>query len=43
MPALAALPRAAGRQPQVRWVADGHPDDLRGRLAWSRAHRHLFD
>ncbi|WP_425569539.1 phosphotransferase [Nonomuraea salmonea] len=32
----------AGHQPQVRWVAGGHLDDLRQRLAWSRAHRHLF-
>ncbi|MEV0616815.1 hypothetical protein AB0I81_26090 [Nonomuraea sp. NPDC050404] len=31
-----------GRQPQARWVADGHLDDLRARLAWSRENVHLF-
>ncbi|MGW3347313.1 aminoglycoside phosphotransferase family protein [Nonomuraea rubra] len=34
---------AAGRQPQARWVAEGYLDDLGGRLAWSLAHRHLFE
>ncbi|MBF8192414.1 aminoglycoside phosphotransferase family protein [Nonomuraea sp. K274] len=33
----------AGREPQVRWVGEGHLDDLRRRVAWSRANRHLFE
>lgn len=37
-----ALARA-GAQPQARWVADGHAEELERRLAWSLAHRHLFD
>ena len=32
-----------GCQPQARWVADGHLDDLARRVAWSLANRHLFD
>lgn len=34
---------AAGRQPQVDWVAAGHLDELRSRVAWSEANRHLFE
>jgi aminoglycoside phosphotransferase (APT) family kinase protein len=30
-------------QPQARWVEEGYLDDLRGRLRWSREHRHLFE
>jgi Ser/Thr protein kinase RdoA (MazF antagonist) len=30
-------------QPQQAWVEEGHLDDLRGRLRWSREHRHLFE
>jgi hypothetical protein len=33
----------AGAQPQARWVADGYAEELEQRLAWSLAHRHLFD
>ncbi|GII59733.1 trifolitoxin immunity domain-containing protein [Planotetraspora thailandica] len=33
----------AGAQPQARWVADGHLEELGRRLAWSLAHRHLFE
>jgi hypothetical protein len=36
-------PAEQGHQPQVRWVADGHLDDLGRRVAWSRASRHLFE
>ncbi|WP_460334687.1 aminoglycoside phosphotransferase family protein [Actinoallomurus acanthiterrae] len=32
-----------GHQPQARWVADGLLDEVAGRLAWSRANRHLFE
>ena len=30
-------------QPQRTWVEEGYLDDLRGRLRWSREHRHLFE
>lgn len=30
-------------EPQATWVAEGQLDELRGRLAWSRANRHLVD
>ena len=30
-------------QPQQSWVEEGHLDDLRGRLRWSREHRHLYE
>jgi hypothetical protein len=30
-------------QPQASWVQEGYLDDLRGRLRWSREHRHLFE
>ncbi|MFD6417476.1 aminoglycoside phosphotransferase family protein [Streptomyces sp. NPDC060194] len=33
---------ARGLEPQSRWVAGGYLDELAGRVAWSRAHRHLF-
>ena len=33
----------AGIQPQDEWVADGYLDELAGRIAWSEAHRNLFD
>lgn len=32
-----------GHEPQATWVADGHLDELRERVAWSRANRHLID
>jgi hypothetical protein len=32
-----------GQEPQAGWVAEGHLDELRGRVAWSRANRHLID
>lgn len=32
-----------GHEPQAGWVADGHLDELRARVAWSRANRHLVD
>lgn len=32
-----------GHEPQATWVADGHLDQLRARVAWSRANRHLID
>lgn len=32
-----------GVQPQRSWVEEGYLDDLRGRVRWSREHRHLFD
>ena len=32
-----------GQEPQAAWVGQGHLDELRARLAWSRAHRHLVD
>ncbi|MGP4113439.1 aminoglycoside phosphotransferase family protein [Streptomyces sp. 4N509B] len=32
-----------GHQPQAAWVADGHLDELRRRVAWSRANRHLVE
>lgn len=34
---------AAGHQPQSTWVAQGYLQELDRRLAWSRAHRHLFE
>ncbi|KDN22434.1 aminoglycoside phosphotransferase family protein [Amycolatopsis rifamycinica] len=34
---------AAGIQPQVDWVAGGFLEELADRVAWSRAHRHLFE
>jgi Phosphotransferase enzyme family len=30
-------------EPQRSWVEEGYLDDLRGRLRWSREHRHLFE
>lgn len=33
----------AGVQPQRGWVEAGYLDELRGRVEWSRNHRHLFD
>ncbi|WP_051969687.1 hypothetical protein [Kitasatospora azatica] len=32
-----------GHEPQATWVAEGHLDELRARLAWSQANRHLID
>jgi len=32
-----------GHEPQATWVAEGHLDALRARLAWSQTNRHLFD
>jgi Phosphotransferase enzyme family len=32
-----------GHEPQATCVAEGHLDELRGRVAWSRANRHLID
>jgi phosphotransferase family enzyme len=32
-----------GNEPQATWVAEGMEDELRGRVAWSRANRHLVD
>jgi hypothetical protein len=32
-----------GHEPQATWVAEGHLDELRARVAWSRANRHLVD
>lgn len=32
-----------GHEPQATWVAKGHLDELRDRVAWSRANRHLID
>jgi hypothetical protein len=42
---IALVRRLAGRghQPQVQWIGEGHLDELHRRLAWSRAHRHLFE
>ncbi|HET6707093.1 aminoglycoside phosphotransferase family protein [Amycolatopsis sp.] len=34
---------AAGHQPQVDWVASGLLAELANRVAWSEAHRHLFE
>jgi len=33
----------AGHEPQASWVAEGYLRDLGGKLAWSEAHRHLFE
>jgi len=33
----------AGHQPQVDWVAGGLLGELANRVAWSQAHRHLFE
>ncbi|MFD9701771.1 aminoglycoside phosphotransferase family protein [Lentzea sp. NPDC059081] len=33
----------ARTQPHVDWVAEGHLDELAGRVAWSRDNRHLFE
>ncbi len=32
-----------GQEPQATWVANGHLEQLRAHLAWSRAHRHLVE
>jgi len=42
---LAVVHRLAeqGHEPQATWVADGLLAELDNRIAWSRAHRHLFD
>lgn len=32
-----------GIEPQRSWVQQGYLDELRGRVEWSRQHRHLFD
>ncbi|MCC9311084.1 aminoglycoside phosphotransferase family protein [Kitasatospora sp. RB6PN24] len=32
-----------GHEPQATWVAEGHLDELRDRVAWSRANRHLIE
>jgi hypothetical protein len=34
---------SAGYQPQVDWVAEGLLEELANRVAWSQAHRHLFE
>ncbi|MEE6257064.1 aminoglycoside phosphotransferase family protein [Plantactinospora sonchi] len=34
---------AAGVEPQAGWVANGHLDTLDARIAWSVAHRRLFE
>lgn len=34
---------AAGHEPQCTWVAEGYLEELRHGVAWSRAHRHLFE
>jgi hypothetical protein len=33
----------AGMQPQADWVGHGYLDELASRIAWSEAHRNLFD
>lgn len=40
---LVAALAAAGREPQVTWVADGWLDRLGEQAAWARRHRELFD
>jgi hypothetical protein len=32
-----------GEQPQVDWVANGYLDELAAHVAWSQAHRDLFE
>jgi hypothetical protein len=32
-----------GQEPQATWVKDGYLGELDERLAWSQAHRHLFE
>jgi aminoglycoside phosphotransferase (APT) family kinase protein len=32
-----------GQEPQATWVVEGMLDELRARVAWSRAHRHLME
>lgn len=32
-----------GHEPRATWAADGFLDELEGRVAWSRSHRHLFE
>ncbi|MFF4340895.1 aminoglycoside phosphotransferase family protein [Kitasatospora sp. NPDC001540] len=32
-----------GHEPQATWVAEGRLEELRGRVAWSRANRHSID
>ncbi|MFJ8503544.1 aminoglycoside phosphotransferase family protein [Streptomyces avermitilis] len=32
----------AGHEPQATWVAEGYLGDLERKVAWSRAHQHLF-
>ncbi|MDQ1046353.1 aminoglycoside phosphotransferase family protein [Streptomyces sp. V4I2] len=32
-----------GHEPQATWVAEGYLRDLEHKVAWSRAHRHLFE
>lgn len=34
---------AAGHEPQATWAAEGYLHDLGHKLAWSQAHRHLFE
>jgi len=34
---------ADGQQFQIDLIAEGHLDELRARLAWSQASRHLFE
>jgi hypothetical protein len=34
---------AEGRQPQLAWQQTGMLDEVARRIAWSRAHRHLFE
>jgi hypothetical protein len=31
-----------GVEPQATWVSEGYLDELRARVAWSRANRNLF-
>ena len=33
----------AGSEFQIDLIAEGHLDELRARLAWSQASRHLFE
>ncbi len=33
----------AGHETQATWVAEGYLQDLEHKVAWSRAHRHLFE
>ncbi|MET7854376.1 hypothetical protein ABZT48_40815, partial [Streptomyces avermitilis] len=40
--AVIAVTNLRGQNTQATWVAEGYLGDLERKVAWSRAHQHLF-